>query len=241
MFLTKGGNSSRLLFGGVFMVGTLKSVYFFIEKNIFNSLSRKLAGNVMFFIFFQMLFILIFMNYLDLINHVLTEARINRTITDTINGITNRTLYEFVGVYALSIVAGVLIVLFLRYLIVRPIKEITTVLTDIGKGEGDISKSLPVTTYDDIRNLSESYNLFLGKLREIIGMVRKMGICIAIDSAGLGRAIRNSYADTKKQGELADVVFNSSNEANRAIQEVAKNAQYISGSTSSNMETARMS
>ncbi|MBU6504357.1 MAG: methyl-accepting chemotaxis protein [Betaproteobacteria bacterium] len=130
---------------------------------------------------------------------------------------------------------------YLRHLIVRPIRTVSGLLGEMGKGEGDLTRNLPLMTHDEIRDLSESYNTFLFKLREIIDSVRRLGVNIASDSARVAKITRDAVASTEQQDNLSQAVFNASQEATEAIKDVSGNAQRISASTSTNLDKARTS
>ncbi|XLM22540.1 methyl-accepting chemotaxis protein, partial [Chromobacterium piscinae] len=87
------------------------------------------------------------------------------------------------GLWVLSFLFIAFMVWYLRYLIVRPLSMIIQIFNEIGAGAGDLSREIPTVTYDEIRELSLSYNRFLLKMREIISNVRRMTVRIAMDSA----------------------------------------------------------
>lgn len=119
------------------------------------------------------------------------------------------------------------------------VKRLVEISSEMGSNEGDLSKDFPVTGTDGFRELSESYNLFLKKLRSIIGNVRKMGVNIAVESVNVAQRIKISTQNTLKQKELADIIFNYSDEATVAIGEISQNVQFIADSTDKNLKTAQ--
>lgn len=54
-------------------------------------------------------------------------------------------------------------------LVIRPINGVVAGLRDIAEGEGDLTLRLPVTTSDEIGQLSSWFNTFIEKLQRIIG------------------------------------------------------------------------
>lgn len=121
----------------------------------------------------------------------------------------------------------------------KSIKGLIEISSEMGSNEGDLSRDFPVGSMDGFRELSESYNLFLKKLRTIIGNVRKMGVNIAVESVNVARRIKISAENALKQKELADIIFNYSDEATVAIGEISQNVQFIADSTDKNLKTAR--
>lgn len=119
------------------------------------------------------------------------------------------------------------------------VKQLVEISSEMGSNEGDLSRDFPVTGMDGFRELSESYNMFLKKLRNIIGNVRKMGVNIAVESVNVAQRIKISTQNTMKQKELADIIFNYSDEATVAIGEISQNVQFIADSTDKNLKTAQ--
>jgi methyl-accepting chemotaxis protein len=119
------------------------------------------------------------------------------------------------------------------------VKELIEISSEMGSNEGDLSRDFQVTGMDGLHELAESYNLFLKKLRSIIGNVRKMGVNIAVESVNVAKRIRVSAENALKQKELADIIFNYSDEATVAIGEISQNVQFIADSTDKNLKTAQ--
>jgi methyl-accepting chemotaxis protein len=119
------------------------------------------------------------------------------------------------------------------------VKQLIEISSEMGSNEGDLSRDFPVTGMDGFRELSESYNMFLKKLRTILGNVRKMGVNIAVESVNVAQRIKISTQNTMKQKELADIIFNYSDEATVAIGEISQNVQFIADSTDKNLKTAQ--
>jgi len=155
------------------------------------------------------------------------------------NGAASHNSYIVLGLYAVSL--GCTIVwAFLSFRgIGGSVKQLIEISSEMGSNEGDLSKDFPVTGMDGLRELSESYNLFLKKLRTIIGDVRKMGVNIAVGSVNVAQRIKVSTKNTVKQKELADIIFNYSDESTVAIGEISQNVQFISDSTDKNLKTAQ--
>jgi len=85
-------------------------------------------------------------------------------------------------------VLAALAALLLASSIVRPLREVVGNLQEIAEGGGDLSRELPVRHRDEIGELSESFNRFLVRLREMVG-----GLHAVIGDLGkANERIRNS-------------------------------------------------
>ena len=151
------------------------------------------------------------------------------------NGVTNRNSYIALSLYAVSLGLAVGWA-FISRMAGGPMKQLIEISSEMGSNEGDLSRDFPVSGTDGFRELSESYNLFLRKLRAIIGNVRKMGVNIAVESVNVAQRIKASTENTLKQKELSDIIFNYSDEATVAIGEISQNVQFISDSTDKNLK-----
>jgi len=218
-----------------------KNIYAFLEKNFFNSLTKKIAGNFLFIVLLQVLYFVVFFLCSGDIKSILADSGVDASVVNLINNEITSTMIYFFVIFVLIVIISIIVVIFMRYLIVNPVRRLIEIFTEIGKGEGDLSMDLPNITYDEFTELSESYNIFIKKLRDIITSVRQNGVYIAYESATVTQIIRSSSDKAAKQGDLSSQVFNASNEATLAIQEVAENSNNISEATKQNLESAESS
>ncbi len=198
-----------------------------MEKTFWNSLSRKLCS--FFFIsLFQLVFLfLVYVGFAD-INRTLVQAQLEASVAAEVHEKFRVLLWQLWLVWGGSLVFIGFMVWYLRYLIVRPLKLIISIFNDIGQGEGDLSRNIPVMTYDEIRELSESYNRFLAKMRQIISNVRLMAVRIAMESARSFKNVDESSASAKEQSSLAEQVQVASDETTQGINQVTDQTHHIS-------------
>ncbi len=219
----------------------IKSIYFSLEKQFFNSLTKKIAGNMLF------VWVALFLAYAVArweysgIAAVMQSGQPITEMTASIVAIHATAHRLLLGLIAVSVVVCIVQILFLRYMIVRPIQQITAIFDAIGHGEGDLSHDIPLVTNDEIRDLSAGFNNFMVKLRTIIGTVRQQGVQIAVRSASVAKQVNETTAMSAQQGELSDAIYSSSAESTGATSEIADNSQTIQASTSQQLDQARSS
>ena len=131
-------------------MGALKDLYHFVEKTFFNSLTKKMAGNILFLVFIQVVTVAIFYiqhrsQYEVLRGLKISESELQRVVT-----IAQNSQYLSVALCIFSLIASVFSILFLRYMLVRPLKEISATFA-----QKDLSVDAPLVTYDEIRDLSK--------------------------------------------------------------------------------------
>ena len=214
--------------------------YTLVEKTFWNSLSRKLCS--FFFIsLFQLGFVALLWFYFGEVHRVLEAAQLKPDILQSLETTMNRALQAVVALWFVSLAFTAFMVWYLRFLIVRPLRMIIGIFNEIGQGEGDLSRDIPAMTFDEIRELSESYNRFLRKMREIISNVRLMTVRIAMDSARSAVNINDSLGSARKQGEFAREVRQSSDATTAGISQVSEQTQDISYTTQDNLAVAKSS
>jgi methyl-accepting chemotaxis protein len=133
------------------------------------------------------------------------------------------------------------ILLYLRHLIVRPIRMVADAFADMSRGQGDLSRVIQPVTYDEIRSLSLNFNEFLGKVRRMLDQVRTMSVSIAVESARVNRGMQESADNAKLQRELSETIFESSETAGEAIGAISRNAETIAAATSAHAAKTRAS
>lgn len=217
----------------------IKNIYTSLERAFFNSITKKLVGNFGFLIFLHFIYIIAFYIFSKKLRSILENANINDDVLKNIYNYFDNIFLLYSVVIGVGIISVVIMIYFMRYLIVRPLKLIIKSFDTISHGEGDLSEDLPSVTYDEFRTLSESYNMFIRSIRKMLTDVRENGVIIAVESAKVLKNIQDTERNVIEQNKLADLIFNSSNEATLAINEVAENANFISESTKNNLESAK--
>jgi len=76
------------------------------------------------------------------------------------------------GILLVVGVVSVLVGLFVSAGIIRPLREVITNLREISAGGGDLTRDLEVRSADEVGELAECFNSFLGRQREMVGRVR---------------------------------------------------------------------
>ncbi len=221
-------------------MNTFWSMYESIEKTFWNSLTKKLSSFLLLLVIdFGYLFI--FLDQKRGIADALAEGKVAPEIALRIDASLETAFYAMLVLTVFALIWNVGQILFLRHLIVRPVRVVTQTFNEIAAGEGDFSRDLPTLTHDEFRQMAESYNRFADKMRQIIGEVRKASVSIARDAVQVKTRLDETVSSARQQGEMTAQVFDASTEATRAIEEVSRSTQLISNSTHTNLENARIS
>ncbi|MDP3440453.1 MAG: methyl-accepting chemotaxis protein [Azonexus sp.] len=221
-------------------MGVLRELYDWNERTFWNSLTKKLMSFLLLFVI-DLAYLGVYFYHKNVVADELTKAAASPELIQRIQASFDSGLTLMIGLTVLALTWNVIQILYIRYLIVRPIRTISGIFDEIAKGEGDFSRNLPTLTHDELRTLAESYNRFADKMRQIIDGVRKMTVNIAREAVVMKKYVGETAKLSSRQGEITAAVFIASNEATLAIQEVSASTELISDSTEKNLETARKS
>src|SRR5690606_13426753 len=107
----------------------------------------------------------------------------------------------------------------------RPLQQIKDNLDDIAAGVGDLTRRLPVTSDDELGQLSGSFNRFVEKVHGLVRQIVEMtGQLTELVNQVSEQAQRSEQAMAQQRHET-DQVATAINEMSAAAHEVAKSAQ----------------
>lgn len=221
-------------------MGTFARLYESAEALFWNSLTKKLCSFLLLF-FIDVVYVGIYVNQEKQIEAFLAAGKVSPEIAQQVASSLDRGLYLMLVLTVLALCINVGQILYIRHLIVRPVRLITRVFNEIAGGEGDFSRDLPLVTHDELRELALSYNHFAEKMRHIIGDIRTMSVNIARDAVMVKSRVESSARNARTQGQMTEVVFSASTESTSAIESVSASTQQISASTTKNLDIARAS
>jgi len=221
-------------------MSALGELYEWSERTIWNTLTKKLMSFLLLFLI-DLVYLGVYIYEKGSILEILNRSGANAEAIGAITAAFDQGLFWMIALTFVALAWNVLQILYLRYLIVRPVKNIARIFDEIATGAGDFSRDLPTTTYDEFRDLAQSYNRFADKMRQIIGEVRKMSVSIAREAVIMRKSVGETSTRATRQGELTEAVFTASNEATQAITEVSTSTERISHSTEVNLGNAKIS
>lgn len=222
-------------------MGVFKDLYIFLERKFFYTLTRKLVGNLLVFVFLQAMAIIVFFGFVRSLKKKLLDLNLSVEQLKFINSDIDLAYLFFSILIIVSLFASIFIVLFLRHLIVTPVKQLVFFFNDICTGEGDLSRELEATTFDEFRTLADSFNCFLGKFRDMMTKIRETTIFVATEAAKVRKNLEITTNAAQRQSELANTIVIASNESNVALHEISHNTNNISDATNKNLVFARHS
>ncbi|SBT08878.1 Methyl-accepting chemotaxis sensory transducer [Candidatus Accumulibacter aalborgensis] len=208
------------------------------EKNIWNTLTRKLMGFTLVFLI-NLVYVGIYLYVKASVLDTLSSSGANAEVARVVVSALDQGLVWMAILTGIAFVWIILQIAYVRYLVVSPVKNMARIFDEIASGQGDFSRDLPATTHDEFGDLAISYNRFADRIREIIGEIRKMSVSIARDAAIMRKSVGETSTRAARQGKLTEAVFTASNEATKAINEVSLSTELISRSTEVNLGNAK--
>lgn len=217
------------------------SLYRAIEQTCFNSLTKKIVGNVLFLLLPHVVLLVIGFQYADELSALIRQSSLDASVAQQLEA----KLDSFWNIGLITVLvalgAGIFTIFFMRHLFLRPVSAITHVLKQIKENDGDISATLPEYTHDEITDMAISYNQFSESLKGMISESRRRSVSVALSATRLQKALSQASHSVLKQEDKAQLVFQSSQEATQAIDEVAGSTLRISEQNGSNMSEVRNS
>ncbi len=171
-----------------------KAIYTELEKHIFNSLTRKIVGNLLFLVMATIALCM----YGGKTNHYFI-------VLPLIGGFTMFTI------------------LFLRHLILTPVIDITERLEAFKTGQVDLSNKIQIQSYDEILTLAQAYNGFLDSLAVIIEKVQKTTNDVNASVVLLSNRTAITAKDSVELYSVSNQIATATEEMSQTISSVAQN------------------
>jgi methyl-accepting chemotaxis protein len=135
-------------------------------------------------------------------------------------------------IFTISVIVAIVVVLVIGILmwfltglaVVKPISEVVDGLKDIAEGEGDLTKTLKITSDDEVGELSKWFNTFMEKLRAIITEISGNADSMTSASVDLSKLSGNL-------SEGADLTSAKSNTVATAAEEMSSNINSVAAAT----------
>ncbi|RJG13316.1 methyl-accepting chemotaxis protein [Pseudomonas cavernicola] len=130
-----------------------------------------------------------------------------------------------------------LVVLLARGL-VRPIRQVTAALVEIGGGGGDLTRRLDESRADELGDLARGFNRFIGSQRELIGAVLATSERLGTAVGQVAQVVENTAGRAGQQQEMTDMVATAVHEMGLTVQEIARNASSAASTSQSARDEA---
>lgn len=215
--------------------GFIGTTYDWIERTFWNSLSKKLASFLFLAVFTWLAYVAHWSMQREIVGLLQgASPALRESVLARLDG--GGDLLIILAFLSLTVAIGQII--YLRYLIVRPVKVVTQLFRETARGEGDFSRELPQMSHDELQELAISFNDFSAKMRQIIGGVRQTSVDIATSAVFVKGKVEETVIGAQNQSRHAEDVFMASEQAQSAMGEVTRGSAAIALSTGRNLSVA---
>lgn len=210
----------------------MKQLYEAVEKGLFNTLSRKILGNVATPVVFAGagLGVMYAWGQSLLGSLPATQAALVAQKTTELQWIAGAAI-------GLTILGGLGAFVYLRHLVVRPVHTLRDRMAELASGRGDLSVDLPQTTHDELRELALHYNAFMENLRHIVHEIRRMTAQVSMESVHVASGLKDASKAAESQGVMTQEIYDAATQASDAMSRVSDNANYLAQATDEHLKT----
>lgn len=133
-----------------------------------------------------------------------------------------------VGVIFFFVIIGMLYLLISR-LVVRPIRELYGQVAEVARGEGDLTKVLPVRSEDEIGRLAEETNNLTQTMRQIISSLYQQACLLGGHTCVLHNSTEKVAKDVQAQMLHSETVATAAEEMSSTIANISENTSQAVG------------
>jgi methyl-accepting chemotaxis protein len=136
---------------------------------------------------------------------------------------------------------GLAVLLILRKMVTQPIKEVVSSLRNIAQGEGDLTMRLTMDRSDEIGELADEFNRFIGKLEEVVSKIKHLAILLDSATREVSAGAQGLSQATQEQASAVEEVAATIEQMTSSIKQNARNADTGSTRARTMVETAHAS
>jgi methyl-accepting chemotaxis protein len=146
-------------------------------------------------------------------------------------------LISYAVIFAvILLVLAALITLLVANSIVKPIVRVTSTLKDISEGEGDLTRSIVISSKDEVGDLAKYFNKTLEKIKGLVLLIKKQAGVLSEIGADLASNMTETAASvneiTSNIQSIKGCVINQSasvTETNATMEQVVTNINKLNG------------
>ena len=109
--------------------------------------------------------------------------------------------------------------------VVLPLHTLAVRLQDIAEGEGDLTRRVEVNGKDEIDEVGIWFNVFIGRIEEIVRRVAEHANTLGQAAAELASTAHETAEQAAKQQQQAERITTAMNEMSSAVQEISETTQ----------------
>lgn len=191
------------------------SLYLFVERTFFGTLSRKIMGNISFLALFFLL--ALYLAY-------------------PATGADSRWwLLLVLGVSAFVFTIG-----YMHFLFVRPVKALVSALHDTNRKGTDLNHRLPAFTYDEFRTLSEEYNQFVSQLGVLLSDIHQQAGETHLVNEQVSGAVKSTRSHLQDTEQRSGQIRRESDEVLQYLADIVQHGDQVGQVSSVAVDKAKV-
>lgn len=115
--------------------------------------------------------------------------------------------------------------------VVKPMTDVVAAMQDIASGDGDLTVKLSYDGKDELAALATAFNLFVGKIRQLIISVGVTSVEVSESALDVARISQQISKESVQQQQETDMVATAITQMSSAIAEVAQSAEQANHET----------
>jgi methyl-accepting chemotaxis protein len=196
-----------------------KSIYDFIERKFFFTLSRKIIGNIGFLFLFQIANLYLFSNWLS-------SPDIDEGTMKMVSTI----------LFIVSALSFIFTIFYMHHLIVKPVKALLQTLNNINHTKGDLSTRLPKFSHDEFTELSTAYNTFANNLSGLIQQVYMDAQRATEANQTVTQFVNESHQQADEQKNMSDNITDAVTQVSQSIFGIVSASDQVTSTNQKNQE-----
>ncbi len=160
----------------------------------------------------------------------LNEMKVNQqNLLTTDSELADEAISELIMLQRILLVIGLVlasvIAWYVSKLITVPLNRMLAMLKDIAEGEGDLTKKLDVSGKDEVGNVASWFNVFVGKIRDLVGEISQSSEQVASSSEELSASAQSLASSATEQAASLEETSASLEELITSVEQNTQNAQ----------------
>ncbi|NQZ12937.1 MAG: methyl-accepting chemotaxis protein, partial [Algicola sp.] len=113
----------------------------------------------------------------------------------------------------------------------KPLNDITTAMTRIVKGDGDLTQRLTIARQDEIGRLAALFNQFVENIQVLVRESSEVSLQVAEASEKMQQLMTNADKAVSSQNDELDMIATATTELSHAVNEISENASVTLSAT----------
>ncbi len=151
---------------------------------------------------------------------------------EQVNNRLNNVLFEKSAALIVTIILiGLVTIFLLRKIVISPLTELSSVLGDIAQGGGDLTQRIPIKSNDELGQLSQSFNSFIGTVQSIVSSLALANEELANVAQRVKSVSERTNYDSQQQREQTNEALEHLIQLQEATVHIAQSAEQTSVNT----------